>query len=100
MSVYHIISIVGLPSILTIVGLIYKREKSLRLGVQALLRAQMINDYYKFNEKGFAPLHAKDNFENCYKQYHNLGANGMMDKLRDEFLSLPLKGSKKRIKKK
>lgn len=97
MNYYQIISIIGMPSILTIVGLIYTRERSLRLGVQALLRAQMINDYYKYSEKGYAPLHAKDNFENCYKQYHALGANGMMDKLREEFLSLPLKPSNRKI---
>lgn len=90
MSIYQIISIIGLPSILTIIGIIYKRDKSLRLGVQALLRAEMINNYYKYMEKGFAPLHVKENFENCYKQYHELGANGFMDKLRDEFMELPI----------
>ena len=40
-------------------------------------------------ELNYAPLYAKENFENCYKQYHELGANGVMDKLRDEFLGLP-----------
>ena len=90
MNIYQIISIIGLSSILTVVGLIYIREKSLRLGVQALLRAEMINDYYKYMEKGYAPLHVKENFENCYKQYHILGANGFMDKLREEFMELPI----------
>ena len=90
MNIYQLISVIGIPSILTILGFIYKREKSMRLGVQALLRAEMINDYYKYMEKGYAPLHAKENFENCYKQYHSLGANGFMDKLRDEFLALPI----------
>ena len=90
MNIYQIISVIGVPSILTIVGLIYNREKSLRLGLQALLRAEMINEYYKYMEKGYAPLHVKENFENCYKQYHELGANGFMDKLRDEFLGLPI----------
>ena len=98
MSLYQIISVIGIPSILTIIGIVYKRDKSLTLGVQALLRAQMINDYYKYCELGYAPLHVKENFENCYKQYHELGANGMMDKLRDEFLSLPTK-KKKKVKK-
>ena len=41
-------------------------------------------------EKGYAPLHVKENFENGYKQYHTLGANGLMDKLRDEFMELPI----------
>ena len=89
MNFYQIISIIGIPSILTVVGFIYTREKSLGLGLQALLRAEMINEYYKYMEKGYAPLHVKENFENCYKQYHELGANGFMDKLRDEFLGLP-----------
>lgn len=90
MNLYQIISIIGVPSILSIVVYFYKKEKSLRLGVQALLRAEMINNYYKYMEKGYAPLHIKENFENCYKQYHELGANGFMDKLRDEFLALPI----------
>ena len=93
MNIYQIISIIGVPSILTIVGLIYKREKSLKLGMQALLRGEMINEYYKYMEKGYALLHVKENFENCYKQYHTLGANGFMDKLREEFLELPIQKS-------
>ena len=44
--------------------------------------------YSNIMEKGYAQLHVKENFENCYKQYHTLGANGFMDKLRDEFLAL------------
>ena len=89
MSIYQIISIIGVPSILTILGLIYQREKSMRKGLQALLRAQMISDYNKFIEKGYCPIYAKQSFENCYKQYHNLGANGVMDKLYEEVLALP-----------
>ena len=96
MNIYQIIGIIGIPSILTIVGFIYTREKSLMLGVQALFRAEMINDYYKYMEKGYAPLHVKENFENCYKQYHTLGANGFMDKLRDEFLALPISNDVKK----
>jgi len=29
------------------------------------------------------------NLENVYIQYHNLGANGVMDDLRNKFLALP-----------
>ena len=89
MSIYQVISIIGVPSILTIVGMIYQREKSLRKGLQALLRAQMISDYNKFMEKGYMPIYAKQSFENCYKQYHNLGANGVIDKLYEEAMALP-----------
>lgn len=63
--------------------------KALKSGLQALLRSQMISDYNKYSEKGFAPVYARDNFENCWKQYHALGANGVMDDLHEKFLDLP-----------
>jgi len=62
---------------------------ALKYGIQALLRSQMIADYNKYSEKGYAPIYARDNFENCWKQYHSLGANGVMDDLREKFLELP-----------
>ena len=42
MNIYQIISIIGIPSILTVVGFIYTREKSLRLGVQGFLRDEFL----------------------------------------------------------
>ena len=49
----------------------------------------MIDDYNRYSEKGFAPIYALENFENCYQQYHRLGATGVMDDLHDKFLALP-----------
>lgn len=66
-----------------------KDTEAVKLGLQALLRSQMISDYSKYSEKGFAPVYARDNFENCWKQYHSLGANGVMDDLHEKFLDLP-----------
>ena len=66
-----------------------KDTDAVNLGRQALLRSQMISDYDKYSEKGFAPVYARDNFENCWKQYHSLGANGVMDDLHEKFLDLP-----------
>lgn len=57
--------------------------------MQALLRSQMISSYDKWTGRGFAPIWAKDNFQNCWKQYHSLGANGVMDGIHDEFMDLP-----------
>lgn len=65
-----------------------KDTEAVKLGLQALLRSQMISDYNKYSEKGFAPVYARDNFENCWKQYHSLGANGVMDDLHRKFLEL------------
>lgn len=61
-----------------------------KLGIQALLRAQMISDYNKWSSKGYAPIYARDNFENVWKQYHALGANGVMDDIHDKFMALPI----------
>lgn len=63
---------------------------ALKLGMQALLRSQMIGDYNKWMERGYAPIYARENFENCWKQYHSLGVNGVMDDLHDKFLELPV----------
>ena len=72
-----------------------KDTEAVKLGLQALLRSQMISDYNKYSEKGFAPVYARDNFENCWKQYHSLGANGVMDALHEKFLDLPTEAPNK-----
>lgn len=100
-SLYQIFSIIGIPSIFTILGWIYKRVKdndeetlSVKLGIQALLRSEMIDTYNKWFEKGYAPIYARESFENCYKQYHKLGANGVMDDIHDKFMELPIEKHK------
>ena len=100
MSLDQIIALLGgLSGILTgLMGFLWGRVKGLhkdnvavREGVQALLRAQMIDDYNHYLEKGFAPIYARDNVENCWRRYHALGANGVMDDIHKQFLSLPTK---------
>lgn len=63
---------------------------AVKLGIQALLRAQMISEWNRWSDKGYAPIYARENFENCYKQYESLGANGVINDLRKKFLELPL----------
>ena len=66
-----------------------KETKAVKLGVQAMLRAQMISEYNKAKDKGYAPIYAKENFQNMWDNYHNLGANGVMDAIKDEYLAMP-----------
>ena len=70
-----------------------KQEKveqdAIRAGLQALLRAQLIADYERYAEKGFAPVYARDNFENAYRQYEKLGENGVIQDIHSKFLALP-----------
>lgn len=66
-----------------------KKTESVQKGVQALLRTQMLHEYNKWMEKGYAPIYARENFQNMYNQYHNLGVNGVMDDLLEKFKELP-----------
>lgn len=65
------------------------RTTALELGVQALLRDRLYQMYMHYSEKGFAPLYARDNFENLYRRYHELGANGVMDDYYKKFMEIP-----------
>ena len=73
-----------------------RKNDAIELGVQALLRAQMIADYNHYADKGYAPVYARENFENCYKQYHNLGGNGVMTDIHDKFNALPIQPPKQK----
>lgn len=94
LTLYQWLCLIGVPALIATLfrSMVIQAKKinALKLGVQALLRAQMISDFNKWNEAGFAPIYAKDNFENCWQQYHSLGANGVMDEIHKQFMSLPL----------
>ena len=98
MELYQILSLTfGSGLLITILTGVWKRIKqneskteSVQLGVQALLRDRLYSTYLKYAEKGYAPIYARENFENMYKQYHVLGANGVMDDIYKKFMALPL----------
>lgn len=91
MTIYEWLCILGVPAILAVIfKIIFNHIKGVKLGVQALLRAQMIHDYNKWTERGFAPIYARENFENCWQQYHSLGVNGVMDDIHVKFMALPI----------
>lgn len=101
MTVYQWLCLLGVPSLLfaVLMAMVKRLTKKIgkdqsdtaatKLGVQALLRAQMIADYNKWSDRGYAPIYVRENFENCWKQYHTLGANGVMDDIHAKFLQLP-----------
>lgn len=90
MTVYQWLCLFSVPSILlAIFTHLFTQIRAVKRGLQALLRAQLINDYNKWHDKGYAPIYARQNFENCWKQYHALGANGVMDNIHELFFELP-----------
>ncbi len=75
--------------LIAVFSYVFVHIRALQSGVQALLRAQMIDYYNHYSEKGSAPIYARESFENCWVQYERLGKNGVMKDIRAKFLALP-----------
>ena len=111
-TVLKIASLVGIPSIISgIFALIISRmlkkrdakqeqivaqneemerqNKAIMLGVQAFLRDRLLQGYKHYIAKVWADYDDRENMENIYTQYHALGANGIMDDMRNQFRNLP-----------
>ena len=101
MYLYQILSLLfGSGLLVTILTAVWrkiklneKKPESVQLGVQALLRDRLYSTYMHYQEKGYAPIYARENFENMYKQYHDIGTNGVMDDIYRKFMDLPLEES-------
>lgn len=96
MTIYQWLCLFSVPALLAwVFKILFQQIKAIKRGLQALLRAQLIADYNKWEEKGYAPIYARQNFENCWQQYHDLGENGVMDDIHDRFMKLPTEAEKK-----
>lgn len=101
MTLYQILTLLGVSSVISAIFLTLYRKSArmieknrednmaIKKGIQAMLRAQMISEWNKWSERGYAPIYARQNFENCWEQYHTLGANGVMDDIHVRFFQLP-----------
>ena len=65
-------------------------QEALKAGLIALLRAQMVSDFEKYSDRGSASVYARESYENVYRQYKNLGGNGVMTDLHNKFMQLPI----------
>ena len=66
-----------------------EEKKTIRKGLQALLRNDLYTLYYRCKNKHCATFTEKINFENMYKQYHLMGHNGVMDNIETKMMALP-----------
>ena len=71
------------------INLLKEDSSKTKAGLQALLRSELIAMFNKWSDKGYAPIYARENFENCYQRYHELGANGVIDDIYHKFYGLP-----------
>ena len=68
MTVYQWLCLLGVPAVIagifkylhTLIKHNSEDSKALKAGVQALLRSQMISDYNKWSERGYAPIYARE----------------------------------------
>lgn len=98
MTIQTISALLGILA--TLVGLIgalvgfcrgiTRRVNAVSKGMQAMLRNQMIELWNEYSRKGYVPIYVRDNFENIWKSYHSLGANGVMKGIHDKFMALPV----------
>lgn len=68
-----------------------KKDLAIELGVQALLRNEIIRRYREFESKGEISILDKENLEEMFEQYKNLGGNGTVKKMMDDLLNLKTK---------
>lgn len=66
-----------------------KRLKAIELGVQCLLRAELIRCYDKYMERGYCPLYAREALERAYGAYHGLGGNDVITDMMAKLRGLP-----------
>ena len=67
------------------------KEKAVEEGVQALLRNELVRRYREYEKKGEMSILDKENIEEMFKQYENLGGNGTVKQLMSELMQLPTK---------
>lgn len=67
------------------------KQKALEAGVQALLRNELVRRYREYEVKGEMSILDKENIEEMFKRYEELGGNGTVKHLMSELLQLPTK---------
>ena len=66
-----------------------KRNEAIAEGMQALLRENIVSNYNKYSEKGYAPIYVKESMKRIYEAYHNLGGNDVATSLYKKLLAMP-----------
>jgi len=68
---------------------LHKKNCATQSGVQALLRAQIIQVYNKYIERGYLPIYERENIDELCNQYKALGGNGVITGLMEKLYELP-----------
>ena len=74
---------------ITLIGAVWVMWRSLRDGVCCLLRAEIIKQHEKWEERKYCPIYAKEALRRAYKAYHALKGNDVATMLYNKTLDLP-----------
>jgi hypothetical protein len=66
-----------------------KRDKAIEVGLQCLLRAEIIRSFEKYTERRYCPIYAKEALKREYDSYHELGGNDVATGLFKKIMELP-----------
>lgn len=96
MTIYQFLCLIGFPSLLLAfckyitnkIKISDKKSEATRNGVQALLRDRLHQSYEHFSSLEYAPIYAKENFENMYKQYQTIANDEVMKGIYEKFMLL------------
>ncbi len=107
-TLYQWISIIGVPSLLSMVAWAIKQILNIRkenkkrmqdqdakidllmAAHQIQLRDSLMSKYKKYMKYGGITAEDMELWEDMYQRYHALGKNGVMDARRDQLLQLPV----------
>ena len=67
------------------------RREAIERGVQALLRNELIQRFREYKLIGEMSMLDKENLDHLFTEYFNLGGNGMMHEVYEEFKEIPIK---------
>lgn len=59
-------------------------------GVQMLLKCKIIENYNMYKKRGIITIYEKEIMNELYKEYENLGGNGIIKYIKNELDELPL----------
>ena len=85
----------ALGSMTSAIGTGILLSKNIIVGLQCLLRAEILRQYEKWFDRGYCPIYAKQALEREYKVYHKLGGNDVATEKYHELLELPDEPEKK-----
>ena len=83
-----------LTLIISLIAALCKKYKALNEGMQTMLRCQLYAIYNEALDRGYCPIHKKEQADDIYQSYHALKANGTGTQVHDDIMEMPTKPQK------